>query len=112
MTAIPGTKDINTKDTTEKINSPVVTQTKIIGVYKKEPKQVIKYAVGKEKLQSQLIIQLKISGFLSMISIILGFLVYKSFFILAIFIPFAHIGIWYLIKIIEGAVSKFDPLSK
>jgi len=57
-------------------------------------------------------IWLKLSLWGSGISVILGFLIYKSFFILAAFLPPCAVGVWHFIKKTEKQIQKFDVFLK
>lgn len=55
---------------------------------------------------------LKLALWGSGISVILGFLIYKSFFFLGAFLPLSVIGIWHIIRKTEKQIQKFDVFSK
>lgn len=71
-------------------------------------KNIHKIHSDNNELKKWLKIALWGSGF----SIILGLLIYKSFFFLAIFLPLSVVGIWHFIKKIEKHVQKFDVFAK
>jgi hypothetical protein len=111
MTPIPGTVDTDLL-AKKKADNPAKNISELLGVYtKKEPEIKKKITLEGKKWDASLVYWLKISGIISVVSIALGFLVYKSFFILAVFVPFAVVAIWYLVKFIEDEISKFDPFS-
>lgn len=84
---------------------------------------VRKKSVERAKIKEKLAIKTKIQFLeqkywiligltLSLISVILGFVIYKSFFILAVFLPISLLAIRYVINFFEESISKFDTLSK
>lgn len=111
MTFIPGTGPTKSQQEARK-EKEVENQSNVLTSYKKETRMQKKMSKEAKTWDKQLIFWIKVSGVLSAVSILLGFLIYKSFFILAVFIPIAVLAIWYTTKFIEDWVSKFDSFSK
>lgn len=98
MTHISGTSQLKPKKSEQKTNKEDHVQKKITTKSKTwylEQKYWIRAGIG-----------------VSMASIILGFLIYKSFFILALFVPISLLAIWFIIKFFEEHISKFDSFEK
>lgn len=111
MTPIPGTNDIKSHHKTEKAKPQVQDKPEIIGIYRKE----IKVQNKLESKPKMWYLEIKYWNRAALASLliftILGFVIYKSFFILAVFVPTSLYAIWYVIRVFEDSISKLDTLN-
>jgi hypothetical protein len=111
MTHIPGTGKLETNPNIEKdkVNS---SETKILGVYKKETEVQKKLASKSSEWYLNIKYWIRFTIGFSLVCVVLGFLIYKSFFILALFSPIIVLGTWYIVQMVERTITKLDYLSK